>query len=647
MSCHCHEGHCDCEEEKESVKERVFLFVRVVASLVLALLGQFLLNEERVGLGWNLFVMVLAYLIIAFDILYKAVKHIVIEHEWFDECFLMAIASLGAFALRAYGPEHNEFLEAVLVIWLYQIGEFLSDVAADKSREAIVSAIDLREETALVVINGKIEERKAEDIHKGDIVFLQSGRKVHCDGLVISGTGQANESSLTGEAMPVYKESGSKVYSGTLLVEGELRVEASCDYADSTVAKLMELIEEGAEEKSKATRFITKFAKIYTPIVILLALLLAIVPPLFLGIGEGEIWARWIYVGLSLLVISCPCAIVISVPLAYFAGLGLASKNGILIKGASYLDKALEIKAIAFDKTGTLTKGEIRVENIMLVSSEHERYVALAESVSSHPIAKAICSLYPQAKLGEKDHVKEVAGKGIEASIDGCDVLVGNKTFLGENGIVINDEEDSICVYVAVDGKYSGKITLKDEIKSTSAETISKLRGFGIHTYLLSGDRKTVCDEANKTLGCDGVFSELLPEEKQNAVRSLASQNSGMVAYCGDGINDAPTLALADVGIAMGRGGSDVALDNANVVLVEDEPSKVVSFLECAKKTRQTATFNIVFSLLVKLVIAFLSLVSALTAAFTLPLWVAVLADSGLASLMVFNSLLLHFRHLE
>ena len=642
MECACEHGH---HEEEERSKFGTILFVaRLVFSLTLALLGQFLWKEERVGLVWNLLIMGVAYLAIAYDIILKALHNIFIDHELFDENFLMVIASLGAFALRAFGPEHNEFLEGILVIWLYQVGEFLSDLASDKSRKAIVSAIDLREEKALLLIDGKVEEVKAEDLKKGDIVSLMSGRKVQCDGIVVSGSGDVDESSLTGEALPVHKEAGDRLYSGTLLLNGNLQIEASCDYKDSTVAKLMELIEEGAEEKSKATRFITKFAKAYTPIVLLIAVLLAIVPPFILGAGEGAVWARWIFVALSLLVISCPCAIVISVPLAYFSGLGLASKHGILVKGASYFDKALELKGIAFDKTGTLTKGNIIVESVELKDDGYGPLIARAESASSHPLAKAISALYPNEKLSEKDVVEEIGGRGLKAQIEGHQILVGNASLLQDNGVLLPSVQAFLGVYCAIDGEYVGRIVCHDEFKANSKQTVEELHGFNVKSAVFSGDKEALTKEVSNALGCDYYKAELLPSMKQDAVREFQKEVGGAVGFCGDGINDAPTLAYADVGFAMGKGGADVALDNADVVLTDDDPHKIVSFLRIAKSTRNVAMVDIVGSLLVKAAIAALSLASAISGAFTLPLWVAVLADSGLASVMVLNSLALYFR---
>lgn len=644
MSCHCESGHCECKHE-DSKKEIIIKSIRVALSLTLALLGTFLWNEETVGLWINLAIMVGAYLIISYDVILEMIRGFK-EGEFFGEETLMVLASIGAFALRAYGSGHNSFLEAVLVILLYQVGEVLEDLASDRSRKAIVSAIDLREELALVEVDGQIVERKAEDLKVGDIVVLNAGRKIYCDGVIIKGQGLVDESSLTGEALPVHKENESEVKSGTFLTSGSLKARVTCDYEDSTVAKLLNLIEEGAEEKSKATRFITRFSKVFTPAAIGVALLLAVVPPLIEGMGNGEVWSKWIYIALSALVISCPCAVVISVPLAYFSGLGLASKKGILVKGASYFDAGSQLDIIAFDKTGTLTEAKVGVTPVVFKEKNQEgilRLAAAAESLSSHPLGKAIHSLFPEVSLDEKDHVEEVSSLGIKAQIDGHDVLVGKEKLLVSSGVEIESEKGLVDVYFAVDGKHVGGFLIKDEIKVNSKQTIADLRTFGIKSVLLSGDKENRAKAISNELGCDSYRAELLPEEKQSTIREFKT-NGSSVAFVGDGINDAPSLALADVGIAMGSGGADAVLENADVVIVDDDPGKVATFLRILNRTKNTAKFNIVFSLSVKALVLCLSLIAGLTGAFSLPLWVAVLADSGLAVLMVFNSLWLYFR---
>ena len=639
---------CDhCEEHEENKAERIILLIRVAFSLTLGLLGHFLWNEAAVGLGWNLFIMLVAYAVVAYDIVIKAFKNVFVEHEWFDECALMLIASAGAFALRAFGPEHNEFLEAILVILLYQVGEFFEDLASDHSRKAILSAIDLREEETMVEVDGAIESRKAEDIHEGDVCLLNAGRKIQCDGIVMSGNGEVDESSLTGESLPIRKVEGDLVRSGTLLLSGSLKVRSTADYENSTVARLMNLIEEGAEEKSKATRFITRFARVYTPIVIVLALLLACVPPFIEGIADGAVWAKWIYVALSALVISCPCAIVISVPLAYFSGLGLASKNAILVKGASHLDQALDLRHVVFDKTGTLTQGKIEVVDVLEASLSKEEILAfasIAESLSSHPLGKAIRAAKPGAQAKAESLITEVAGGGVIAKIDGKEIVLGSARLLREQGVENLVENERFGVYLGVDKNYAGFIELRDSVKTNSAQTIRDLQGFHIDATVLSGDKESVTKAFCETLGNLSYQAGLLPENKQSALREIKAKTEGAVAFCGDGINDAPSLAYADLGVAMGKGGADVALENADVVLLDDDPYSIVRLIKIAKMTKNTALFDIVFSLIVKAAVLGLSMSAALTGAFEMPLWAAVLADSGLAVLMVLHSLRLYFR---
>ena len=647
MSCHCHTetGHCEYEEKETS--KRLFLIARIFISLCLALLGHFLFTEEAVGFAGHLIIMLDAYAVISYDIYIKAFRHIFLEHELFDETGLMILASLGAFALRAYGPVQNHFLEAVLVILLFQVGEVLEDLAEERSKKAIVAAIDLRHEEALVEADGKLFPKEAEDIHAGDIVRLNPGRKVYCDGVVISGEGEVDESSLTGEALPVYKRVGDTVKSGTVLNSGFLRVEASSDYENSTVARLLTLIETGAEEKSQATRFITKFAKVFTPVAILVAILLAIVPPLFEGIGDGSVWAKWIYVALSALVISCPCAIVISVPLAYFSGLGLASKKGILVKGASYFDAAMDLTIVTFDKTGTLTEGNITVTPRFLPGVNEDealRYAILAEATSSHPIAKAICSLNPQIQASSEVEIHEVFGLGIEAKIEGKNILLGRPQLFKNHAEIELLENPKIDILLTIDGRFVGGFEIADKIKENAQQTMQELRKMGIKSMILSGDKVQRAAAVANEIGADGYRGELLPQDKQQIIRDLKASGNEVVAFCGDGINDAPALALSDIGIAMGGGGADVALENAGVVIASDDPYQVVTFLRIVKKTKHTSLINIIASLGVKAIVLVLSLIAGLTGAFALPLWVAVLADSGLAVAMVFHSLLLYFR---
>lgn len=626
--------------EEESKKEIIVLSIRSLIAIALILVGKLWISEDFSWYG-NLIVMLAAFFVIGYDIIIEAFKSIFIEHEIFNECMLMLLASIGAFALRAYGPEHNEYMEGVLVILLYQIGEVFEDLAEEKSKDAITKAIDLRKDKANVEVDGKLIQKESEKLVPGDIVVIGNGMKVLCDGVVVSGSGETDESSLTGEFILISKKEGDEVISGSILKSGSFKVKVTKPYSESTIAKLLDLVENSAEKKSKATRFITKFSKYYTPIVTLLAVLVAVVPPLFLGIGSSDVWASWIYTALSFLVVSCPCAIVISIPLAYFSGLGLASKNGILVKGAGYFDKLLELKKVAFDKTGTLTKGEFAIKEVTPVGISKEKfleYAAAAESSSTHPLAKALTSSSNFDSNKIEEYVEE-AGQGVACVYDGHKIKVGKASYCSS----VDIEGAGARVYLSVDDVYAGYVTLLDQVKSTSKECIDGLKGNGITTYIVSGDKKENALQIGSELGVDVVKYELKPEEKVGFLKSLIDENSGSVAYVGDGINDAPSIVLSDIGIAMGGLGSDVAVENADCVIMNDDPSKVVTLINVAHKTRNRATFNIVISLLVKFAVMLCSVIASIMGTWSVPLFVAVLADSGLAMLMILSSLLLGF----
>lgn len=641
------------EEEERSKKTLIILGVRIALSLTLALLGQFYFTESAFGLAVNLPIMIVAYLLVAYDVIWEGILCVFKEHEPFDEHLLMTVASLGAFALRFFGPDHNEAFEGVLVMLLYQVGEVFEDLAADKSREAIVSAIDLRDQKARVMEGENVVSKSPEELAIGDKVVIGAGDKILCDGTVISGSGRVDESSLTGESLPVNKENGDAVLSGTILKEGSLVVSVGKEYKNSTVAKLIDLVENSSEKKSKATRFITKFARIYTPIVTGLALLVAVIPPLFLGISDGSVWSNWIFVALEFLIVSCPCAIVISVPLSYFAGLGLASKNGVVVKGAEYFDKINELHMVCFDKTGTLTEGDFKVVDVHPVSMSKQdflTYLSAAEARSSHPIAKAILAYsgYTE-KEGDLLEYEEKSGYGVSANYRKYALLAGKKKLLEESGIEC--EEASVdggsVTYLSCDGKYAGYIVLNDAIKNTSKKAIDGLKEQGVETILLSGDKKENVDNIAKQLGIDAAYGELTPAQKQEFIKGKIDEKRGSVAFVGDGINDAPSIVLSDVGVAMGGLGSDVAVKNADVVLMQDDPEKLLALIRVAKKTKHRATFNIAFSLGVKIAIMALSVVAVSTGLFTLPMWVTVIGDSGVALLAVLFSLLLGYSKID
>ncbi len=630
---------------EDSKKEIISLSIRSLITIALILIGKLYLTEE---FSWyaNLIVMLAAYFVIGYDILFKAFKSVFIEHEIFNECMLMLLASAGAFALRAYGPEHNEYMEGVLVILLYQIGEMFEDLAEEKSKKAITKAIDLREEKASVEVDGKIIQKPSEKLEIGDIVMIGSGMKVLCDGVVLSGNGETDESSLTGEFNLISKKEGDEVVSGSILKSGSLKVKVSKPYSESTIAKLLDLVENSAEKKSKATRFITKFSKYYTPAVSFLAILVACIPPLFLGINDSSVWSSWIYSSLSFLVVSCPCAIVISVPLAYFSGLGLASKNGILVKGAGYFDKLLELKHVAFDKTGTLTKGEFaikKVEPMGIKKEEFLEYLSSAESLSSHPIAKAIVAYNPIFDSKQIKEYSEVPGCGVNCIYRGHVVKVGKASYCNYD----DKGEVGIKTFMSIDGKCVGYIELEDQLKSTSKDCINGLKQLGISTYIVSGDKKENAERIGANLGVDHVEAGLKPEQKVEFLHSLIDKDEGTLAFVGDGINDAPSIVLADVGIAMGGLGSDVAVENADCVIMNDDPDKVVTLVKIAHKTRNRAAFNIIVSLFVKLAVMVCSVISSFMGTWNVPLFVSVLADSGLAMAMILSSLLLGYSKIE
>ena len=649
--CEIHEHeHEHGHGEERSLKDYLFLGARIVVSLTLALLGLLVFKEDSYPFAVNFMVMLIAYLVIAYDIIFETVENIFVHHEFFDEDTLMIVASIGAFALRAFGKEHNEFFEAVMVVLLFQIGEVLEDLAADKSKEAILKAIDCKEELANVAIGEKIVQKKGEDLCVDDIVLVGNGEKILCDGEVIEGSGEVNESSLSGESRLIAKEVGSTLYSGTILVSGHLRVIVKKTYDDSTVARLIEMIESAHESKSRSERFITKFARVYTPIVVVLALLIAVIPPLFLGIGDGSVWSRWVYSALSFLVVSCPCAIVISVPLAYFSGLGLASKHGILVKGGSFFDAINETKTVAFDKTGTVTEGKLSLYSISPVGASEEElldYLRIIESLSDHPLAKAVYGEESKRNYDFESY-QEISGKGIKAVLKGQIILAGRASFLEEEDVSMAVEPTAeTSIHVAVDGTYIGFASFKDRIKETSEEFVKSVKKQGICTVLLSGDQENAVKNVAETLGVDEYRSGLLPEEKLSAITELKNRGNGKVAYLGDGINDAPTLVASDVGVAMGGLGSDLAVANADVVILNDDPARFSILRSISKSTRNRALFNIAFSLSVKVAIMTLGVIASSMGTWELPLWVSVLGDTGVTILAIFFSLLLQAKRFK
>ena len=602
---------------------------RILAAALLYLLAV-LLPLPQIG---KFILFLVSYLIVAETVLRKAFRNIR-NGQVFDENFLMAVASLGAFAL-------GEFSEAAAVMLFYQVGEWFQDYAVNRSRKSVSSLMDLRPDYTNIEVNGQLEEVDPEEVEKGSVIVVKPGERVPLDGIVLSGTSRLDTSALTGESVPRQVQEGEEVISGCINESGLLKIKVTKEFEDSTVARILDLVENSAEKKSRSEAFITRFAKYYTPIVVYCALALAVLPPLFTGMADITVWKQWIYRALTFLVISCPCALVLSVPLSFFGGIGGASKRGILIKGGNYLEALCQVKILAMDKTGTLTKGVFRVSEVApsegYTKEEVLHAAALAESYSDHPIAVSLKEAAGEL-AGTVTEVKETAGHGVSANVDGKNVLVGNRKLLAEAGIAFPEEENDLgtTVYVAVDGEYAGRILIADQIKEEAAETIAALKKSGIQkTVLLSGDARKTAEAVGRKLAIDEVKAELLPEEKVSAVEVLLKQKkeNEKLAYVGDGINDAPVLMRSDVGIAMGALGSDAAIEAADIVLMDDRLSKLVTAIRIARKTNRIVYQNIYFAIGVKVLVLLLSALGYTN------MWAAVFADVGVAFLCVLNAM--------
>ena len=605
-------------------KRIIWITIRIVISAILLSFALFVPLNFVV----QIVLFAVAYLVVSFDIIWQAIKNIISLEEIFDEHTLMSVATIGAFAIGQYS-------EAVLVILLYQIGEILEDIAINKSRNSIMDAIDLRPDTANLYKDGQIKVVSPIELDVDDTIIVKVGEVVPVDGQVISGEGFLDVSSLTGEPMPVVAKADSTVYSGSILKSGSLTLLVTKKFQDSAMSKILDLVTNNGGRKAKAEKFITRFAKVYTPIVFLLALILAVVPPLF----TGE-WSEYLYRALIFLVVSCPCAIIISVPLTYFAGLGLASKHGIIIKGANFLDRLCDVESLMFDKTGTITKGIFAVEKIKPTDIDNDEFlktIVSVESLSSHPIAKAVVSSFDIVPdTARVTDFTEILGMGITAKYGGHSIVLGNETLLIENDIYFVASTDlGNIIHLAIDGVYKGFIVLNDEVKKNSRNLITELRTRGISTIMLTGDHQANAEYVAYQLNVDQTYYELMPQDKLSHLEMEMMKRKGAVAFVGDGVNDAPSIVRADVGIAMGGIGSDLAVENADVVIMNDDPMKVVDAIDIAQFARKRAIFNIVFALFIKAVVLVL-------AAFGLEqMWVAILADVGVSILLIFNSLLL------
>lgn len=576
-------------------------------------------------------IFILAYLIVGLDIVKKAIRNI-FRGKVFDENFLMTVATIGAFAI-------GEFPEACAVMLFYQVGELFQSFAVDKSRKSISNLMDIRPDYANKLSGEKEEKVDPDDIKIGDIILIKPGEKVPLDGIIIEGNSMLDTKALTGESVPRNVDIGNEILSGCINQNGLLKVKVTKEFDDSTVNKILELVENASNKKSKSENFITKFAKYYTPTVVVIATILAIVPPIISG-NFVQNFSSWLYRALSFLVVSCPCALVISIPLSFFGGIGGASRKGVLIKGGNYLEALSNAEIVVFDKTGTLTKGVFEVQDIKPVEISKEdllKYAAHSEKYSNHPIAESIKKEYKN-EIDTKliSNTEEIAGHGMKCVVEGKNILIGNDKLMEKNNIdYIPSRDIGTVLYVAINGKYVGSITIADKIKEDSKKTIELLKKSGIKVTMLTGDKNKVGSDIAKLLNIDDVHTELLPDEKVSKVEELLKNKSkkGKLIFVGDGINDAPVLAISDIGIAMGTLGSDAAIEAADIVLMTDEPSKIGEVIKLARKTMRIVRENIVFAIFVKVAVLILSAIGLAT------MWEAVFADVGVSVIAIINAL--------
>ena len=639
-------------QQKLFDKKTIYNLARIIISAVIMLVTCFVIEDK------NFLLAVILYgfsaLLCLYDIIWKLIQNIIHLRNPIDMNLLLTLSSLGVLTLAILihyevlpeGRFHIDMMDGVMVIVLYQVGELFEHIATGKSKNAISNAIDLRADTANLITDNKVVEVKPETLKVGDKILVRIGEIVPADGEIIDGQGTLDTSSLTGEPMPVDALVGMNALSGSILRSGSITIRINKVFADSTISKILELVQSSGERKAKAEKFITKFARIYTPSVFLIGILFAVISGLI-----TKDWAQSIFGGLAILVVSCPCAIVISVPLAFFAGIGLASKRGVVIKGANYLDSLCKIGTVYIDKTGTLTYGDFKVSDWVTNGvKEDELKTALlaAESRSNHPIAKAICLHQNVSSLALKqENYEEVAGLGVKTEYEGNVILAGNVELLKNYGVNVEEVEvGGTAIYVAKNGKFIGYVVLKDVVRDKAKELVKKLNSIGIEVILLSGDKETTVKEVADAVGIKEYHAKLLPQEKTKYVEKAIEnrENGKLIAFAGDGINDTPSIIRADVGFAMGGIGSDVAVENSDVVIMQDHPLKIYDSIKIAKKTRAVAIFNIVFSLVVKVAVIILILTGVLG---HMGMTVAVLADTGLTVLMTFNSLMLIYRKIE
>ena len=615
-------------------KKQKKVLVRIIAALML-LAGVILLDKLTLLPQWAMIVLYLVpYFVIGYDILWKALKGIK-NRQVFDENFLMAVATVGALCLQ-------DFKEGVAVMLFYQIGELFQSVAVGKSRKNIAALMDIRPDYANLMVDGKLEQVDPDDVEVGTEIVVDPGEKVPIDGVIVEGNTTLNTGALTGESVPRDAKPGDDVISGCINMSGRITVRTTKPFGESTVSKILDLVENSAMKKSKSENFITKFARYYTPAVCYSALALAVLPPLIrLLAGHPAMWSEWITRALTFLVISCPCALVISIPLSFFGGIGCASKNGILVKGSNYLEALADTKYIVCDKTGTLTKGVFQVTGVYPAPGVDKKVLlglaAYAESGSHHPISQSLKDAYGQPLQGERvSAIQEIAGHGVQALVDGHPVAVGNAKLMEKIGAALPDARtDGTTVYVAADGKYIGCVVISDVVKPTAKAAMAALKENGVKmTVMLTGDAKAAADRVAAEIGMDRVESELLPGDKVAQVEKLLAEKGPKenLAFVGDGINDAPVLSRADVGIAMGALGSDAAIEAADVVLMDDDPSKIALAMKISRHTLQIVWQNIVFALAVKAVCLVLGALGIAG------MWLAIFADVGVMVLAVLNA---------